>query len=296
MHTPTFKLALIQMLVEGGQSDLNLRRAEKLIGEAAARGADLALLPEALDLGWTHPSSKTEAQPIPDGEPCRRLAQAAARHHVFVCAGLTERHESGVFNSAVIIDRGGKVLCTHRKLNELDIGHEYYGQGDRLKVVHTELGALGLMICADGFAQDHVLSRALCYMGADVILSPSAWAVMPDHDNASEPYSWKGVYDDVARDFGVWIAGVSNVGPMTAGPWTGRVCIGCSLVVGPRGEVVQQGPYGADAETILYVDITPVKRPTRGCGWEAHWKQQEAAGKDLTTHGWGSPRGHTCMP
>jgi hypothetical protein len=46
-------------------------------------------------------------------------------------------------------------------------------------VVLPEAMDLGwtLMICADGFAKDRVLSRALCYMGADILLSPSVWAV-----------------------------------------------------------------------------------------------------------------------
>lgn len=269
-----FKLALIQMTVIGGDKLGNLARAETLIAEAAAHGSRLVLLPEALDLGWTHPSSKTGAEPVPDGEPCRRLSRAAASHGVYVCAGLTERCGDQVFNAAVILGKSGELLCVHRKINELDIGHPFYAQGDRLQVVHTELGTLGLMICADAFAKDHVISRSLCYMGADIILSPSAWAVPGDHDNVKTPYGrgWKRDYKPVARDFSVWIAGVSNVGALEAGPWAGWKCIGCSLVVGPDGEEVLNGPYGVDAETILYVDVELKNRPARGCGWVEHWK------------------------
>jgi len=265
----SFKIALIQMIVEGGRKQANLGRAEDLIARAADEGCDLALLPEAMDLGWTDPASKSRAEAIPDGEPCRRLAAAAAERGVFVCAGLTETDGDRVFNSAVLIDRRGHMLCKHRKLNELAIGHEFYDQGDRLNVVETELGTIGLMICADAFAQDQVLSRSLCYMGADVILSPCAWAVDDDHDNVAEPYGqlWRDVYQPVARQFSVWIAAVSNVGPITAGPWAGRKCIGCSLVVDPTGHEILQGPYGADAETILMVDVHPTARPARGCGW-----------------------------
>lgn len=270
-----FKLALVQMAVAGGNKQRNLARAEELIAQAAASGADLALLPEALDLGWTHPSCRAEAEPIPAGEPACRLIQAAQRHGIFVCAGLTELDGQRVYNAAMLVDRVGTVLCKHRKLNELDIGHDCYDQGDRLNVVHTELGTLGLMICADGFAKDHVLSRALCYMGADVILSPSAWAVPQDHDHAKTPYgdTWRKAYIPVAREFSVWIAGASNVGPIEAGPWAGRRCIGCSMVVGPGGREIVQGPYGAAAETILYVEIEPTPRPTRGCGWMEHWER-----------------------
>lgn len=273
-----FEMALLQMRVVGGDKAGNLAQARTMIAEAARHGSRLVVLPEAMDLGWTHPSCHTDAESIPDGEPCRQLAQAAAEHGVFVCAGLTERSGEQVFNAAVIIDPAGKVLCVHRKLNELDIGHDCYAQGDRLHVVHTELGALGLMICADGFAPDRVISRSLCMMGADIIVSPCAWAVPADHDNVAEPYgaTWRNAYQPVARDFAVWIAGVSNVGAIDGGPWTGRHCIGCSLVVGPDGREVIQGPYGSDAQTILYVNVQPVPRPTRGSSWGDYWNSQPA--------------------
>ena len=126
------------------------------------------------------------------------------------------------------------------------------------------------------FARDRVISRSLCYMGADIILSPSSWAVPADHDNAKEPYgdTWRSAYQPVAKEFSVWIIGVSNVGWMTGGPWQGRKCIGNSLVIGPEGKEVLKGPYGVDAETILYVDVAAVPRPARGCAWEEHWRER----------------------
>ena len=145
-----------------------------------------------------------------------------------------------------------------------------YAQGDRLGVARTPLATFGLMICADGFAPaGQLISRTLATMGADVILSPSAWAVPADHDNAREPYGkvWRDCYVPVARDFDLWMVGVSNVGPITAGPWSGRKCIGCSLVIAPGGREVLQGPYGEDAKQLLIVDVQPRPRGVRGSRW-----------------------------
>lgn len=258
------------MRVHGGQLSQNLGHAAELIAEAAGRGADLALLPEALDLGWTHPDARNHGTTIPDGEACAALARAARQHRIFVCAGMTEKDGDRTYNAAVIIDRDGEVILRYRKLNELEIGHASYDQGDRLGVCHTELGTLGLMICADGFASGLVLGRTLGHMGADIILSPSAWAVPPGHDQVREPYGriWRDSYIPVCREFSLWIAAVSNVGPIVAGPWEGRDCIGCSLVIDPQGEEILRGPYGADAETILYTEVQPLERPARGCGWQ----------------------------
>lgn len=269
----SFRLALVQMRVDGGRKEENLARAEERIAEAARGGAQVVLLPEALTLGWTHPSAAHEAEPIPEGEPRRRLRECARRHAVHVCAGLVEKAGGKVFNAAVLIGPTGELLLHHRKVNELEIGHDCYALGDRLQVAATPLGTFGLMICADAFARGQVIARSLALMGADMILSPCAWAVPADHDNLRESYGqlWRDNYGPVARDFSVWIAGASNVGWITGGPWTGRKCIGCSLLVGPDGQQVLMGPYGAEADVILYADVKLTPRPAQGDGWNQHW-------------------------
>lgn len=261
-----FKLALIQMRVDGGAKESNLSRAENFIAAAKAAGAHVVLLPETLNLGWTHRSAHTLADAIPGGETCARLRAAAMRHTVFVCAGLVERSGGQLFNSAVLISPQGELLLHHRKLNELDIAHDLYAPGDRLAVAHTPLGTFGLMICADAFARGQVVSRTLGLMGADIILSPCAWAMPADHDNGREPYGqlWLDNYGPVARDFHLWIAGCSNVGWIGDGPWRGRKCIGCSLVIGPNGDPALRGPYGVEAETLLLVDVELDSRRKRG--------------------------------
>jgi predicted amidohydrolase len=270
MRSPSprsFQLALAQMSVEGGAAAANLARAETFVIRAREAGADVVLLPEALDLGWTHRSARTSAGEVPGGESCTRLAAAAKRQGIYVCAGLIERAGDRLFNAAVLLGPQGELLLHHRKLNELDIAHDLYGMGDRLAVADTPLGRMGVMICADAFARNQVVGRTLALMGAEVILSPCAWAVPAEHDNAREPYGqlWLDNYCPVAGDFGVWIAGCSNVGWITDGPWRGRKCIGSSLVVGADGKPKLRGPYGVEAETLLMVEVSPARRP-RGDG------------------------------
>lgn len=268
-----FKLAIAQMEVIGGERETNLKHAGEMIAEAAGEGARFILLPEAMDLGWTDPSALTEAESIPEGKTASFLSQMAQEYNLYICSGLIERDGETVYNSAVIIDPSGAVILLHRKINELDIGHPYYALGKGLNVCKTEFGTIGLMICADANTGDHVIPRALAYMGADVILSPSSWAVLADHDNIKEPYggTWKKAYKPVAKDFRIWIASTSNVGWMTGGPWKGWKGIGCSMVIGPDGEEVLNAPYGEDADTILYVDIKPEPRPGQGTTWHQYW-------------------------
>lgn len=275
-----FKLALAQMSVVGGDLERNLRHAVEIIAAAARAGAQVVLLPEALDLGWTSPSARKLAEPIPGGRAFSAYRNAARKFGLYVCAGLTERAGECVYNAAVLVSPKGELLLQHRKLNELDIGHDVYDQGDRLGVAHTPLGTIGLMICADGYVRGQFVTRTLGLMGADVILSPSAWAVKPGYDNAKQPYGgiWRQSYGDVARDFRIWIAGCSNVGRISGGPWNGHSCIGCSLVVDPEGRPVLTGPYGEQADHLLMIKIKPEPRPARGTGWGNFWQKQTKAG------------------
>ena len=87
-----FFLALGQIPVQPGQREQNIARAIKTIDLAhVCDGAEVVLLPEALPLGWTHPSARTDAEPIPDGEWCCALSDAARRNKVWVCSGVIER-------------------------------------------------------------------------------------------------------------------------------------------------------------------------------------------------------------
>lgn len=254
----TVKVAMIQMKVAGGQLNENLNRADSLVKVAATQGADVAVLPECMDLGWTHPSSLVKATTIPNGEVFSRLSKLARQHNIFICSGLTERDGDKVYNSAVLIDNQGMLLAKHRKINELDIGKPYYATGDRINVVDTSLGRLGLMICADASLEDRSIITSLARMEPKIILSPSAWAVPPGYDNIKEPYGalWRNAYQPVSRNFGVYIISVSNVGLMNDGPWKGWDCIGASLAFDNKGNEMLQCPFGVDAENITYVDCT----------------------------------------
>ncbi|MGK0189932.1 MAG: putative amidohydrolase [Verrucomicrobiales bacterium] len=94
---------------------------ESVIAAAKINKANVVLLPEVMDLGWTHPSAKEYAEPIPNGKTCRRFCESAKENNVYICAGIVERDGDAIYNSAVIIDNKGNVLIKHRKLNELSV-------------------------------------------------------------------------------------------------------------------------------------------------------------------------------
>jgi predicted amidohydrolase len=260
-----FTFGVGQILVEGGQPHRNLDRAAAMVRSAGEAGCRAIVLPECLDVGWTHPSAKHLAKPIP-GKHSQLLGDAARSSGLYVVAGLTERSGDEIYNSAVLLSPEGEILLKHRKINELDIASSLYGSGTSLAVARTELGAIGITICADNFPDSLVFGHSLARMGAQILLSPCAWAVDADHDNFREPYGalWLDAYVPLARMYDLTIVAASNVGWLSDGPWKGRKCIGCSLAVGPGGDVLMKGPYGENAEALLRVEVEPRPPIARG--------------------------------
>ncbi len=259
---------MAQIAVVGGDAAGNLERAAAAVAAAGSRGLRVVVLPECLDLGWTHPSARVRAEPIP-GPRSEQLARAARAAGIWVCAGLTERAGERVYNAAVLLDPQGRIVLHHRKIHELAIAADLYATGDRLAVADTPLGRVGLAICADNLPGAAVLGHALARMGAQVVLSPCAWAVPADHDPSTDPYGavWLRSYRELARLYDLTLVGVSSVGPLSAGPWQGRRCIGCSLAVGPGPEVLARGPYGATAEALIPVTVAPAAPIAWGDGF-----------------------------
>lgn len=250
------RIAMGQIRVVGGDRTGNLSRAIEAIDRANDGDCSLIILPECLDLGWTHPSARTEAETIP-GESSEKLGRKAKEAGVEVVAGLVERDGDRIYNSAIWLSRDGEILGKHRKIHILDIARDLYTPGDSLQVFQSGIGPVGMTICADNFPENIHFAKSLAAMGARLIASPCAWAVDADHDPVVEPYGdlWKTAYTDLARAHEATIIGVSNVGPIDEGPWRGRKCIGCSLAVGPGGRILAEGPYGENAESLIVVEL-----------------------------------------
>jgi predicted amidohydrolase len=265
MSSVRFKLAMGQMFVEGGEAKANLNRATKMIKTAAEQGCSVVVLPECLDLGWANPAARDLSQPVP-GQSSDILCQEAHEFRIYVVAGLTEHAGERIYDTALLISPDGRILLKHRKINILTDVEGMYAVGDRLAVATTQLGTIGVDICADNFPDSLVLGHALARMGAQIILSPCSWAVKAEHDNIKDPYGglWIGSYTTLAKLYDITIVGVSNVGRMNSGAWKGRKCIGCSLAVGPQGRILAQGPYGEGAECFITVPIEMLPRPARG--------------------------------
>ncbi len=251
----TIKIGMGQLLVEGGEPERNLKRAGDMVKGAAEKGCDLILLPECLDLGWTHPSAKTEAEPIP-GSHSDILCHFAKTYNIFLCAGLTECYENKIYNSAILIDSKGDILLKYRKINVLAVAQDIYSIGQTLSVVETPFGIVGVNICSDNYADSLEIGHTLARMGARMILSPSSWTVDYSVTEDKNPYGskWYQPYHTLARLHDLVIVSATSVGVIVGGVYEGKKMVGCSLAVNKTG-IITQGKYNEFTGELVITQI-----------------------------------------
>jgi predicted amidohydrolase len=243
------KVGIGQVRVAMGDKKANVAELLRAVDGAARSGCDVVVLPECSLAGWLSASARTAAEPIP-GPATRRLAQAARKHGIAIVAGLEEREDGRVYNSAVYIDRRGGIRSRHRKINELEIGLAVYTRGASLNAFDVEGRTAALSICADSWTP--TVTDALYGLGARVIFSPCAWAV--ERGGEATNIAWiRETYRQRAAGRDLVIVSANGVGPVTEGPWKGRILQGNSLVTGPGGEPLLQGPTNEPGLLILRI-------------------------------------------
>ena len=148
----------------------NLEGIDRLAGEAKAEGCDLVLFGEGVSVVGTGKSYVDVARPIP-GPHADDLARVAARHRIFLCAGLYERDGAAAYNTAVLYDRAGRLAGKYRKVHlpwpEIEAG---LVPGSEFPVFDTEIGRIGIQICYDHHFVES--ARSLAVNGAEIILTP----------------------------------------------------------------------------------------------------------------------------
>jgi aliphatic nitrilase len=175
-------------------------KACDLIAEASRNGAKLVVFPESFIPGFpiwaalqapirSHDFFQALAREavLLDGPEIEKLRMAARRHGVVVSVGITEGTDQSVgclWNSNILIGMDGAIINHHRKLVPTFYEKLVWANGDGrgLRVVATEIGRLGMLICGEN---TNPLARfALMAQGEQVHLSsyPPIWPTRPATD------------------------------------------------------------------------------------------------------------------
>jgi deaminated glutathione amidase len=178
-----FLAAAVQMCA-GADKEVNFRTAERLVRDAAERGAALVVLPEVFF--WRGPrdqeAAAAERVPGPTTDRLAALARALGIH--LVGGSILERAtgEAKVFNTCTVYSPHGDLLARYRKMHLFDVdiaGHvsiresDTRAHGAAAVAVRTDLCTLGLSVCYD--LRFPELYRRLGHEGAELICVPSAF-------------------------------------------------------------------------------------------------------------------------
>ena len=136
----------------------NVERAEKLVREAAAKGAQIILIQELFEAPYfcieQDPKHLRLATTVEANTTIRRFSELAKELEVVLPVSWFEKAGKAFFNSMAMIDADGTVMGVYRKTHiPNDLGYQekqYFSPGDTgFKVWDTRYAKVGLGICWD---------------------------------------------------------------------------------------------------------------------------------------------------
>jgi predicted amidohydrolase len=143
------------------------------IDQAGQAGADLVLLPEEPDVVGCSPDRVPGLpEPIPGGATYTRFAERAAGNKVYVVYSQRERAGERVFNTALLLDRAGRLAGTYRKMHLAPGERDEVHPGDLgYPVFDCDFGRVAVGICMDIHYPE--MWRIYALKGADLLLWPT---------------------------------------------------------------------------------------------------------------------------
>jgi nitrilase len=247
------KVAAIQM-VSGIDRDANLAQARALLAEAAAAGAELAVLPEYFCVMGARDTDKLALREHPGAGAVQDFLAGAARElGLWIVGGtlpLATDDADHVFNTSMVYAPTGECVARYDKIHlfYFDNGTERY---DERRVVASgsepvlfELPScdghrwrIGLSVCYD--LRFPELYRELARRGAELLLVPSAFT------RTTGAAHWEVLLRARAIENLAWVAAPAQGGTHE----NGRETWGQSLVIDPWGRIVAQRATGAGVVT-----------------------------------------------
>jgi nitrilase len=265
----TVRVAAIQATPVILDAEASVAKAISLLEEAAAGGAELAVLPETFVPlypsnrwargaagfgGWDELWEQLHANSVEvPGALVDEVAAACERLNMHVVVGVNERDGGSLYNAYLLIGPGG-LLHRHRKLMPTQHERLFHGigAGDDLQPVDTPVGRVGGLICWENRMP---LARWAVYTSRPP--APQIW-VAPTADDSD---GWIASMRHIAIESGAFVVSVPQYIPGSAFPKEFPVEIDRDHVYGRGGAVIVEPTWGEviagplyDAEGILFAD------------------------------------------
>jgi N-carbamoylputrescine amidase len=271
-----FSIGVIQDHADA-DAESNLRRAERLIRDAAARGAQIICLKELFNALYFCKSQQCDrfdlAEPIP-GPTTGAMQRLARELSIVIIVPIFERQTAGIYrNSAAIIDADGSLLGIYRKMHIPDdpLFHEKYyftpgdghldyhgeqpGDSGGFRVWKTRYATIGVLICWDQWYPE--AARITSLMGAEVLFYPTAIGWHPaekDEWGRAQVDAWRTIQRAHAIANGVYVASPNRIGHEDEPGTNGITFFGHSFIADPFGRYVAEA---GESEEIVIAQCDP---------------------------------------
>jgi predicted amidohydrolase len=243
------KVAALQMEPHFGDKDWNITESLRMIDTAAAMGAKLMVLPELCNTGYkfnTRKEALSLSEPVPGGLCTEAWIKKASEHKIYLCAGITERNGSHLYNSVVIVGPEG-YLGTYRKMHLWAEEKLWFEPGDLgFPVFSLPFGKIGCRICYDVWFPE--TTRILALQGADIICDSTNWVDTPPIQTKQKPTA------AVSAAQMSLMNTVFSVCADRVGSERDCTFIGNSCITDPYGDFIA-GPADADAPEVIIAEI-----------------------------------------
>lgn len=238
-------VALIQhRAYDVDNSSQGLEAVVALLEAAGEKGIDLAVLPECSWPGYYLGLRGDPHKAVQGWDKSLSALRAVARKHKFnLVAGIAEEDGGKLYNSAFLVDRGGGVVGRARKTFLWHFDSKWFQVGDEHKVYETDIGKIGILVCADGRLPE--IARTLALKGADIIADPTNWVTTGRDPKVLTNPQIEYIMPVRAAENGVWFCCANKVGREAES----IVYCGRSVVVSPSGQVVKEA--SSDREEIV---------------------------------------------
>jgi len=145
----TITLAAIRMDAAPSETESRLARAESLVGQAAAQGAQIALLPEVFNTGYEyHDRNYGLAEPL-EGPSVTWMKESARRHNLYLAGSLLLRDSGDIYNAMLLVAPDGKTWRYDKSCPWVWERAYFRPRRHAIAPAETEFGKIGMLICWD---------------------------------------------------------------------------------------------------------------------------------------------------
>jgi len=236
------------------EKERNIEKAVKFAQIAIEKGARIICFQELFTTHWfpreMNKRNFSLAEQVDDFTIMRMQKLAEAYEVVLVCP-IFEIEKDSFYNSAIVIDAGGEILGSYRKIHvpQIPLWEEryYFSPGNHgFPVFETKFAPIGIQICWDNFFPEG--SRILALKGAKIIFSPTAAAFASQR-------RWETVISSNAIANGIYIFRVNRVGSEEKQDFYGR-----SFCISPEGELLDKPTGMKDSIALIEIDLKNIDK------------------------------------